>query len=175
MKANTSVVQRNGRFPSAGLCCLMLMISFSTTPATMAQAVRKVTPHALARFDPARGTVLDFGTVRIGERKQQTFSFANTGEDTLFIQSLELSSDAEFSIQFAQLTLAPKQTGTVVVQYAPRFRHSSTATLSFAVANGVAAPRLTLHGTGLAPAPAGAASNPGSLASTGGRRNNDSH
>jgi hypothetical protein len=128
---------------------MLILLAISTTSSvTMAQTHQKAARHGHAIFNPTAGTNLTFGNIRIGQTKQQTFSFANTGDDTLFVQSLELSNDTDFTIQFARLTIAPKQSGTVILQFAPRAGQTYDATLSFAVANGVVPPVVALHGRG---------------------------
>gem|GEM_PF-6566347 len=104
-----------------------------------------------AIFSSMNGTALDFGRVPIGQKEKKVFSFENTGGDTLFLQSLELSSYTEFTIQFASLTLPPGRRGTVVVEFAPVSEQSYQDTLSFAVANGVVPPLVALHGQGTSP------------------------
>ena len=100
-------------------------------------------------FSPVNGTKFAFGDLPIGQSQQKTFTFTNSGSDTLFLRSLELSSDSGFTIQFATLTLPPKGTGKVVVQFSPKAEHSYKARLSFVTANGVSAPTVQLSGNGI--------------------------
>ena len=90
-----------------------------------------------------------FDNVPIGQAVQKTFSFANTGKDTLIIQSIELSSDSGFTIQFATLVLPPSGQGEVIVQFAPTDTQMYSTTISFAVAGSVASPTLTVTGNGM--------------------------
>jgi hypothetical protein len=128
--------------------CALLLVLLPLVAQASTNPVVKPARHGHAIFTATNGSILDFGSVRAGQTKQQTFSFANTGDDTLFVQSLELSTDTGFTIQFARLTIAPKQTGTVVVQFEPLRGQHYDATLSFAVANGVVPPSVTFHGLG---------------------------
>ncbi len=115
---------------------------------TLQASAQSARHSANAVFSPLNGTALAFGDVPIGQAVQKTFSFANTGKDTLIIQSLELSSDSGFTIQFASLVLPPSGQGKVVVQFAPTDTQTYSTTISFAVAGGVASPTLTLTGNG---------------------------
>jgi hypothetical protein len=128
---------------------LLLLSTFSWQVSAQTSRTPQFAATHTAFFTPTNGTNLKFGAVPIGQSVQKIFSFVNKGNDTLFVRSLELSSDSGFTIQFATLTLPPNKSGKVIVQFAPMADHNYSATLSFAVANGVAPPTLTLSGDGL--------------------------
>lgn len=102
-----------------------------------------------ARFTARCSTNFTFDSVPLGSAAERTFFYHNTGQDTLFIQSLELNADSVFTIQFATLTLPPHGEGKVVVQFAPQEARSYSGNIAFDVANGVASPRLALSGSGM--------------------------
>ncbi len=144
MKTNRNITRRS-RQRIASICGIFLLV----TACSNAPAQRIAAKQAI--FTAKTSTNFAFGSVRLGKAMQKTFYYQNTGSDTLFIQSLELNSDSAFTIQFATLTLPPKGRGKVIVQFEPQARQSYSARLSFAVANGVAAPTVTLRGNGVQP------------------------
>ena len=103
-------------------------------------------------FSSTNGTSLSFGKVRAGRTMQQTFAFSNSGDDTLFLNAPSISGSG-FSIVSggASATLAPNQSGNVVVQFAPAAKQTYSGNLSFTAANGVSAPTVGLSGTGTLP------------------------
>ncbi len=105
-----------------------------------------------AIFDAPNGTNLSFGNLRADRTAQQTFSFSNSGDDTLFLQTPSISGSG-FSIVTGLSTLAfpPNQSGSVVVQFAPTSAQSYSGSLSFTASNGVSAPTVSLSGTGILP------------------------
>jgi len=103
-----------------------------------------------AIFNSTNGNALAFGNLRVGRTAQQTFSFSNTGDDTLFLQTPTIS-DSGFSIPSgpASLTILPNQTESIVLQFAPTKRRSYSGTLRFIASNGVTVPSVTLRGQGI--------------------------
>jgi hypothetical protein len=105
-----------------------------------------------AIFNATNGTSIAFGNLRADQTVQQTFSFSNTGDDTLFLQNPSISG-AGFSIatEPSTLTFPPNQSGSVVVQFAPTAAQSYSGSLTFTASNGVKAPTVSLSGTGILP------------------------
>jgi hypothetical protein len=105
-----------------------------------------------AIFNSTNGTSLAFGNLHVGNTATKTFSFSNTGDDTLFLQTPSISGSG-FSIATAlsTLTYPPNQSGSVVVQFAPSAKQSYSGSLSFTASDGVSAPTVSLSGNGTLP------------------------
>ncbi len=105
-----------------------------------------------AIFNSTNGTSLAFGNLRVGRTAQQTFSFSNTGDDTLFLQTPSISGTG-FTIATgpSTLTYPPNGSGSVVVQFAPTAKQSYSGSLTFTASNGVSAPTVSLSGAGILP------------------------
>ncbi|MDP4198088.1 MAG: hypothetical protein Q8922_01510 [Bacteroidota bacterium] len=106
---------------------------------------------ARAIFTTTSPKRLNFGAVPVGQTEQQTFSFTNTGSDTMDILSIDRASENGFNILFARVTIPPHQRGTVVFQFAPTAEKTYATVVSFVLAHGVVAPTLRLSGRGTEP------------------------
>lgn len=92
------------------------------------------------------------GNVRIGQTKDTTYTYQNTGDDTLFITGASLASTTFFSIQGSPAaTIPPNGTGSVTVRYAPTARATNTTNLTFTASNSIATPTVAVSGTGTSP------------------------
>jgi hypothetical protein len=105
-----------------------------------------------AIFNSTYGNSLTFGNLRAGHTSQQTFSFSNTGDDTLFLQTPSISGSG-FTIATGLSTLIypPNQSGSVVVQFAPTGKQSYSGSLVFTASNEVSGATVSLSGTGILP------------------------
>jgi hypothetical protein len=105
-----------------------------------------------AIFNSTNGTSLAFGNLHVGNIATKTFSFSNTGDDTLFLQTPSISGSG-FSIAtgLSTFTYPPNQSGSVVVQFAPSAKQSYSGSLSFTASDGVSAPTVSLSGNGTLP------------------------
>ncbi len=105
-----------------------------------------------AIFNATSGTTMAFGNVRVNRTSQQTFSFSNSGDDTLFLQTPTISGNG-FAIVSGPTskTLAPSQSASMVVAFMPTAKQSYSATLNFSASNSVSTPTVSLTGNGVQP------------------------
>ena len=104
-------------------------------------------------FNATNGTNLAFGNLRAGRTAQMTFSYSNSGDDTLFLLADSISGTA-FSIVSggSAINIPPNQSGSVVVQFAPAAKQAYSGTLFMRASGGVSAPSVSLSGNGTLPA-----------------------
>ncbi len=139
--------------PAAGFFSDSLLIATNSDTAPQQNIAVYVSGQGIqAIFHCISDTTLNFGPVKAGHTTQQTFSFSNMGDDTLFLDPPAISGGG-FSIVSGpeSLILLPDRTEHVVVEFAPTALQTYEGTLSFHAANGVWAPTVRLMGSGLAP------------------------
>jgi len=97
-------------------------------------------------------TTFPFANVKVGQSKDLTYTYQNTGDDTLFITGAALGSSPAFSIQGAPAaTILPGGSGSVTVRYSPTSKVAHSTQLTFTASNSIATPTVTITGTGIAP------------------------
>ncbi|HEY3875439.1 MAG TPA: choice-of-anchor D domain-containing protein [Candidatus Kapabacteria bacterium] len=128
---------------------------FNTNSDTVAQqrmAVAVSGQGVQAIFNPTNGTNIAFGNLHVGRTAQKTYSFSNSGNDTLFLQTPSISGTGyTIATNVSTLTYPPNATGNVVVQFAPTATQSYNGSLTFTASNGVSAPTVPIGGTGTLP------------------------
>jgi hypothetical protein len=98
------------------------------------------------------GTSLTFGDVKVGGSKRVGYTFTNTGDDTLFINNATISGSGYSIIsQPTDLSLAPNQKDSVVVELTTAAKQTYSGTLSITAQGGVSGVSVSLAGNGVAP------------------------
>jgi hypothetical protein len=98
-------------------------------------------------------TSFSFGDVRIGTTRSQTATILNSSNEILTLSAAAVS-DATFNVTGLRLplTLAPNQSTSFVVQFAPRVGGSNNGNLSLLVSGTKTSVDAALSGTGVSPA-----------------------
>src|SRR5439155_26254663 len=106
-------------------------------------------------FTAGNSTTLAFGNVHVGRTAQLTFSYSNTGDDTLFMAATPATiSGSGFTIASGPAHTAfllPSQSDAVTVQFAPLAKQSYSGTLTVSSSDGTSIPSVTMNGTGVLP------------------------
>jgi hypothetical protein len=99
-------------------------------------------------------TSFSFGDVRIGTTKSQIATILNSGNEILTLSSAAVS-DAAFNLTglLLPLTLAPHQSTSFVVQFAPLVGGTNNGNLSLLLGGTTTAVDAALSGTAVSPAP----------------------
>jgi hypothetical protein len=127
-----------------------VVVSNSTTTADQRKTVVVTGTGIQAIFTGANS--LPFGNVKVGQTKDLTYTYQNTGDDTLFVTGATLGSTASYSIQGpTAATILPGGNGSVTLRYSPTSRQTHSTQLTFTASNSIATPSVTLTGTGTSP------------------------
>src|SRR5205814_115140 len=106
-------------------------------------------------FSASNGTTLAFGNVHATRSAQLTFSYSNSGDDTLFFAATPASiSGSGFTIVSGPshtTQLLPSQSDAIVVQFSPQAKQAYSGTLTLSASDGTTIPSVTLSGTGVLP------------------------
>ncbi len=97
---------------------------------------------------------IPFGSVKVGSNKQLTYTFTNSGDDTMFVNAPTLGGNSgAFSIVTAlsPTTILAGGTASITLKYSPGSKQVHTGTLTMSATNGVVIPVINLVGTGIAP------------------------
>lgn len=98
------------------------------------------------------GSSLTFGDVKVGASKRLGYTFTNTGDDTLFINNATISGSGYTIIsQPTDLSLAPNQKDSVVVELTTAAKQTYSGSLSITANGGVSGATVSLAGNGVAP------------------------
>jgi hypothetical protein len=97
------------------------------------------------------GNSLAFGDVDVNSSKRLGYVFSNNGDDTLFINNATISGNG-YSIvsQPTDLSLAPNQKDSVVIELATTAKQTYSGTLTITAQGGVTVPSVSLAGNGVA-------------------------
>lgn len=105
-------------------------------------------------------STLSFDKVRVGNTKQLTYSFTNTGDDTLFLSAPSLSGTGfSFVGSPTSQNILPGAGGSFTVKFSPNVKQVYTGTLTITAQNNVAVPAISLGGVGTSPIISTATSN----------------
>ena len=98
-------------------------------------------------------TGLNFGNVRINNTKSFALHYSNTGDDTLVLTANPTINGTGFTItqQPHSLSLAPGQSDSVVIRFAPMSKILYSASISFSAADGVTISSANMIGYGIGP------------------------
>ena len=97
-------------------------------------------------------TAIAFDKVRVGNTKQTTYSFTNTGDDTLFINNASVSGSGYSIVSGGgSQTILPNGNGSVVVKFSPTVKQVYPGTLTIVAQNSVSVPTISISGTGTSP------------------------
>jgi hypothetical protein len=127
------------------------MLNFTTDdPSNSEPGVLVIGQGINGVFSSTYGNTLDFGNVRTGQTTTQTFYFSNVGDDTLYLQTPTFSGNG-FSVVSgpSSSVLAPNQSGTVEIKFAPILWQTYNASITFTALNGVSPTTITLNGVGI--------------------------
>jgi hypothetical protein len=98
------------------------------------------------------GTSLAFGDVEVNTTKRMGYVFTNTGDDTLFVNNASISGSGYTIVsQPTDLSLAPNQKDSVVVELATTAKQTYSGSLTITAQGGVSVPSISLAGNGVAP------------------------
>lgn len=96
-------------------------------------------------------TSIQFDKVRVGNSKQLTYTFTNSGDDTLFINTIGISGSGFNIVTGGSQTILPNGSGSVVVKFSPNIKQVYSGTLTITALNSVNVPAISLGGTGISP------------------------
>lgn len=97
------------------------------------------------------GTSLAFGDVEVNSSKRMGYVFTNTGDDTLFVNNATISGSGYTIVsQPTDLSLAPNQKDSVVVELAATAKQTYSGSLTITAQGGVSVPSISLAGNGVA-------------------------
>lgn len=96
-------------------------------------------------------TTLSFDKVRVGNSKQLTYTFTNSGDDTLFLSSPALVGNGFTIVSGAAQNIAPGASGSIVIKFSPTVKQIYTGSFNITAQNNVNVPTVTIGGTGTAP------------------------
>jgi hypothetical protein len=160
-------VARNGTLPLGPEEALKVRIDFIPARAGAFSATVNVTPcptcsaHAIAltgtgvvRLVDATPVAANFGEVKMGSSASQPFSVVNNSKSKLVLKAIELAGDPAFTAvldgQTAPIALAPGQSMTGVLKFAPMSLGSQTSQVTLRVSDGAPA-QIALAGNGIGP------------------------
>jgi Abnormal spindle-like microcephaly-assoc'd, ASPM-SPD-2-Hydin len=133
----------------------------TTSPVNIALSATAVTAGNLA----ANPTSFNFGSVLVGASSQtQTETLTNTGGENLTIAAATIGSGFNYTGLSLPLTLAPNQSTTFGVVFAPTAAGASNGTLSLTISGSTTTVDISVSGTGTVPiTPATLTASPASL------------
>jgi hypothetical protein len=132
----------------------------TTSPVNIALSATAVTAGNLA----ANPTSFSFGSVQVGASHSQTETLTNTGGENLTITAATIGTGFSYTGLNLPLTLAPNQSTTFGVTYAPTAAGASNGDLSITISGSATTLDIALSGTGTVPVtPAVLTASPASL------------
>ncbi|MFZ0817917.1 MAG: choice-of-anchor D domain-containing protein [Candidatus Sulfotelmatobacter sp.] len=144
---------------------LALTYDGTTSPVNIALSATAVTAGTLT----TNPTSFSFGSVQVGASSQtQTETLTNTGGENLTVSAASIGTGFSYTGLSLPLTLAPNQSTTFGVVFAPTAAGASNGTLSMTISGSTTTVDVSVSGTGTVPiTPATLTASPTSLSFTG--------